>query len=266
MLKQLKWTMIGIASIAALVACSTSPTGRSQILLFSDAQLSQMSEQAFSSMKSEIKISDKQVQNEYVVCIADYITANVSTAVFSGEWEVVVFDDDQANAFAMPGGKIGVYTGLLKVATNQDQVAAVIGHEVGHVIAQHGNERMSRNSLLQTGSQVANAALATYEIENRAAIMQALGVGAQYFGVLPFSREHESEADLIGLNLMAQAGFRPHESVQLWRNMSAASGGKAPPEWASTHPSSGTRIAQLEAGMATANGIYKTVNVKPNCG
>ena len=246
-------------------ACSTSPTGRSQVLLFSDSQLTQMSEQAFNSMKSEIKISNKRVENNYVLCIANHITQQLPESVVSGDWEVVVFDDPQANAFAMPGGKIGVYTGLLNVASNQHQLAAVIGHEVGHVIAQHGNERMSRSALISAGAQATSAALDAYQIESKAAIMQAFGIGAQYLGILPFSREHESESDIIGLELMAKAGFDPRESVQLWLNMSAANEGKAPPEWASTHPSSETRIKQLNASMPSALALYQKASHKPDC-
>ncbi|GBL05589.1 M48 family metallopeptidase [Glaciecola sp. KUL10] len=265
MLSKIKHLTLGIFAFIILSACSTSPTGRSQILLFSDNQLSQMSEQTFNAMKSEIKISNKSIENNYVICIAKHITQQLPDSVFSGNWEVVVFDDPQANAFAMPGGKIGVYTGLLEVASNQHQVAAVIGHEVGHVIAQHGNERMSRSALISAGAQATSAALDAYNVENKATIMQAFGIGAQYLGILPFSREHESESDLIGLELMARAGFDPRESVQLWINMSAANEGKAPPEWASTHPSSETRIRQLNANMSSALSIYDEVSNKPTC-
>lgn len=265
MLSKFKHLAVFTGITLLITACATSPTGRSQLLLFSDTQLTQMSEQAFTSMKSEIKISNKRVENNYVLCIAEHITKQLPDSVFSGDWEVVVFDDPQANAFAMPGGKIGVYTGLLDVASNQHQVAAVIGHEVGHVIAQHGNERMSRSALISAGAQATSAALDAYEIENKATIMQAFGIGAQYLGILPFSREHESESDLIGLDLMAKAGFDPRESVQLWINMSAVNEGKAPPEWASTHPSSETRISQLNANMNSALKTYQAAETKPEC-
>lgn len=263
--KSLKSALLAFSIVVTLTACSTSPTGRKQILLFSNTQLAQMSSQAFSSMKADIKISNKATDNQYVKCIAERITSLVSKDVFSGEWEVVVFDDPQSNAFAMPGGKIGVYTGLLDVAQTQDQLAAVIGHEVGHVIAQHGNERMSRTAMISAGAQVTNAALENYQVENRGLIMQAFGVGAQFLGILPFSREHESESDLIGLLLMSQAGFDPKASVELWQNMAKVNQGKAPPEWASTHPSSQTRIRQLEANMQEALAIYEESSSKANC-
>ena len=151
---KLKFTASAVMAAAlTLTACATSPTGRNQVLLYSESQLAQMGDQAFTGMKEELKISNKAVQNSYVECVANAITAQVPASVFNGQWEVVVFDDEQVNAFALPGGKIGVYTGLLKVAENQHQLAAVIGHEVGHVIAEHGNERMSQSTLINVGSQ-----------------------------------------------------------------------------------------------------------------
>jgi predicted Zn-dependent protease len=173
-------------------------------------------------------------------------------------WEVVVFKDDNPNAFALPGGKMGVYTGMLKVAENQDQLAAVLGHEVGHVLAQHGNERISQQQL--TNVALAAAAGSGYL---DAASMQALGLGAQIGILLPYSRTHESEADVIGLDLMSEAGFDPRESVQLWKNMQKASDG-APPEFLSTHPSSSTRIDNLLGGMADALKIYNDAHAKGN--
>ena len=172
------------------------------------------------------------------------------------------FKDDDPNAFALPGGKMGVYTGMLKVAENQDQLAAVLGHEVGHVLAQHGNERMSQQQL--TNVALAAAAGSGYV---DSASMQALGLGAQIGILLPYSRSHESEADVIGLDLMAEAGFDPRESVQLWRNMGKAGGG-APPEFMSTHPAGNTRIDNLLSHMADALHTYNDARArgnKPQC-
>jgi predicted Zn-dependent protease len=223
-----------------------------------------MGQQAFASMKSEIRISSTRVSNRLVQCIADELLKHVDSSVYQGEWEVVVFDDDQVNAFALPGGKIGVYTGLLKVAKNQHQVAAVVGHEIGHVIAKHSNERMSNSALIGMGQQAVGQVLATNEVAQTPAIMQALGLGAQ-FSWLKYSRVHESEADDIGLSLMAKAGFVPSESVELWKNMAAASGGNNQPEFMSTHPAPSTRIANLQSQLGAAQKLYKAVNNKPNC-
>lgn len=263
-----RFIMVSSAALlsVALVACTTSPTGRSQLLLFPESQLSEMGVQAFAGMKSDIKISNKAVQNEYVQCIAKSITQHVSKDVFDGEWEVVVFDDAQVNAFALPGGKIGVYTGLLDVAVNQHQVAAVIGHEVGHVIAHHGNERVSQNAVIGTGQQIVNQVLQANEVSNSGLIMSGLGLTTQYAVALPFSRTHESEADEIGLDLMAKAGFDPKQSVELWKNMSKASGGESQAEFFSTHPSPTTRIEDLQSKMDAALVTYKSAVNRPKCG
>jgi len=221
-----------------ITGCATSPTGRSQLILLSDSELDQMGKQAFTNLKEETPVDSRITTNHYVQCVADAITREVG-----GTWEVVVFKDDAANAFALPGGRIGVYTGLLKVAKNQDQLATVIGHEVAHVQAHHANERVSQSLAVQEGINVIGA-IASPQSGAGQSMMGMLGVGAQYGILMPFSRIQESEADMLGLDLMARAGFDPRESIQLWKNM-AHSGGGQPPEFLSTHPSNSTRISDL---------------------
>lgn len=256
----------GLLLLVLLVgSCAESPTGRKTIKLYSKNALSEMGVQAFDGMKAEQKVSTKQVHNDYVNCVASYITKQVPKSVFGGNWELVVFEDDQVNAFALPGGKIGVYTGLLKVAKNQHQLAAVIGHEVGHVIAEHGNERMSSSSLIGIGMQAVNVALEANDIANSQMIMAGLGVGVQVGVQLPFSRTHETEADIIGLDLMARSGFDPRQSIELWKNMDAASGDKRQPEFLSTHPLPTTRIQDLAANMQNALTKFHSAKDKPNC-
>ena len=237
---------LSLPVVAALVltACATSPLGRQQFLFLPAAEMDQMGATAYNEMKEQQPTVTGTAESRYVECVAEAIVAVVDS---DQQWEVTVFEDDSANAFALPGGKIGVHTGLLKVADNQDQLAAVIGHEVGHVLAQHSNERMSIQYATQTGTQLV-AALAGGDSAEKQTLMGLLGVGAQYGVVLPFSRTQEAEADLIGLELMAQAGFDPRESVKLWQNMQAA-GGERPPEFMSTHPSSERRITELNARM-----------------
>ncbi len=251
--------------ILLTLSCAKSPTGRNQLKLFPSGQMNEMGKQAFDGIKEESKASKKTTQNSYVNCVAEHITAQVPKEVFSGTWEVVVFEDDQVNAFALPGGKIGVYSGLLKIAKNQHQLAAVIGHEVGHVIADHGNERMSSGTLINLGMQVTNNILNTNQVSSSKEIMSAIGLGLQVGVQLPFSRTHESEADLIGLDLMAKAGFNPQESVHLWQNMDKASDGKRPMEFMSTHPAPSTRITQLQENMPKAMATYVAVPKKPLC-
>lgn len=248
-----------------LVSCAKSPTGRNTIKLFSSQQLDQMGVQAFATLKSDAKIAKEPVQNNYVHCVADKIVSQVPRETFAGEWEVVVFEDEQINAFALPGGKIGIYTGILKVAENQHQLAAIIGHEVGHVIAEHGNERMSQSTLVGVGMEVTNQLLSSNQVAYNQEIMAAIGLGVQVGLQLPFSRTHESEADYIGLDLMAKAGFKPAESVKLWENMDKAAGGGRPMEFLSTHPSPTTRIKQLEQNMANAEVLYRLAPEKANC-
>ncbi len=262
--KSLKFCAL-LVGILLIQACATSPTGRSQIILYPDSELAEMGQQAFAGMKQEIKISNKRVSNAMVQCIANELLKYVDDSVFAGEWEVVVFEDDQVNAFALPGGKIGVYTGLLNVATNQHQVAAVVGHEIGHVIAKHGNERMSNTAMIGMGQQAVGQVLAANEVASTPLIMQGLGLGAQVGIALPFSRTHESEADEIGLNLMAKAGFEPTQAVQLWKNMEQLSGGNTQPEFLSTHPAPSTRIDDLNKNMAAANKLFNAAPSKANC-
>ncbi|WP_348767321.1 M48 family metallopeptidase [uncultured Salinisphaera sp.] len=251
---------IYVASLLLLlVACATSPTGRNQLKLFSEEKIAQMGIQSYQQMKQEEPIDTSTADNRYVKCVADAITR-----VTGGEWEVTVFKDDQVNAFALPGGKIGVYSGLLDVAKTDDQLAAVIGHEVGHVLADHGNERVSQQAATQGGLQVVSAFLGGSGGGGNQAVMSALGLGAQVGILLPFSRTQESEADTIGLELMARAGFDPRESVALWQNMAAA-GGEKPAEFMSTHPSNQHRINNLESHMNQAMQLYQQAPNKPNC-
>lgn len=172
----------------------------------------------------------------------------MSQSAHQGEWEVVVFYSAQVNAFALPGGKVGVYTGILNVTENQDKLAAIIGHEVGHVIEHHSNERLSAN-------KVSNVAVAAIDVENKGLWVAGLGLGVQYGLIMPYSRSHESEADIVGQDLMARSGFAPEASVQLWKNMSKLSK-DAPPEFISTHPSNETRIKQLNANLTVSQTYY----------
>lgn len=259
----MKKIVFALLTASLIAACAKSPTGRTQLKLFSSNQMDAMGVQAFDGMKQEQKIANKPVQNAYVQCVAKHVASQVPQSVFAGEWEVVVFDDEQVNAFALPGGKIGVYTGLLNVAKNQDQLAAVIGHEVGHVIAEHGNERMSIATAQTLTLQVVDAALKTNDVAHNQEIMAGLGLGAQIGVQLPFSRTHESEADIIGLELMAKAGFNPQQAVDLWHNMDAASGGQRPMEWLSTHPAPASRIEKLQEHMPVALSLRSSN--RPRC-
>jgi predicted Zn-dependent protease len=166
-------------------------------------------------------------------------------------WEFNVIESNQANAFALPGGKVAVYTGLLPIVENVDGLSAVMGHEIAHAIARHGAERMAHQKLTQLGTLAAGMALGDMDVQTQRMVMGALGAGAQYGLLMPFSRRHESEADYMGLIFLARACFDPREAPRLWERMGRA-GGQAPPEFMSTHPSSETRIRQFETWMPEA--------------
>lgn len=223
-----------------------------------------MGEAAFSQMQKDVPATESARVNQYVDCVAGALIKTVSGNPVA--WDVVVFDDPQVNAFALPGGRIGVYSGLLKVAETQDQLAAIIGHEIGHVQAAHANERMSTSAVSQIGMQVV-ASISGVQSQQRDLALAALGLGVQVGVLLPFSRTQEQEADLIGLDLMARSGFDPRESVTLWQNMERQSQ-QGPPEFLSTHPSSSSRIQSLQARMPAAISTYNSAvgrGRRPNC-
>ena len=233
-----------------LAGCQTSPiTGRSQLILLSDGQANQLGVEAYKDILKQSKVSKNKEMNRRVRTVGERIAAVSDDPGF--DWEFKVIEDDTPNAFALPGGKVGVHTGLFKVAKNDDQLAAVMAHEVAHALARHSAERMSRQILIQTGLGVA-AATSEAVAQNAQIVAQMATLGL----VLPFGRDQESEADEIGLTYMAQAGYDPREAITLWQNFEKL-GGDRPPEFLSTHPSPGTRIQRLQALMPEALEIYR---------
>lgn len=232
------------------------------MVLYSDADMARRGEETYRQMQAEIPVTENVRETQYVQCVANYVIAALEPEARDQTlWEVTVFDNEQANAFALPGGKIGVYNGLLNVAVNQHQLAAVMAHEVGHVLASHSNERASQSTLRNVG-------LATAQVLGVSdATLGALDLGTQLGLFLPFNRIQESEADGIGVLLMARAGFDPTQSITLWENMSA-NGGPRPPELLSTHPSPASRMAELNRLMGPAVALQKSANsrgLNPDC-
>jgi predicted Zn-dependent protease len=201
--------------------------------------------QQFESMRSQTMIETDWKKRGYITCVAEAIIAELEEPYASMEWEIEIFDNEAVNAFAMPGGKIGVFTGILTVAENQDQLGAVLGHEVAHVTERHSLERANREAGTQIGVRAGGAIL------GGGSIGDLVAMGAQYGLSLPYGRAQESEADTEGIVFSADAGFDPRESVKLWKNM-AASNNDAPPEFLSTHPSSSTRIDDLVGELPQA--------------
>jgi predicted Zn-dependent protease len=254
--------IILITAVFVIVSCATTPLGRKQLAFMPIEQMDEMGVQAFQTIKNETPVAPNSQVNSYVQCVTD---ALLNTLQDSEGWEIVVFEDEAVNAFALPGRKIGVYTGLLNVAENQHQLAAVIGHEIAHVLSNHGNERVSQQMLMQTGMELAQIIFTNPESQTAQIALGALGLGAQFGVILPFSRKHESEADELGLQIMARAGFQPQEAVNLWVNMGKGSEGAAPPEFMSTHPSHETRINDLQSQMYYAQQLYQQAAYYPNC-
>lgn len=246
-----------------LAACAVSPLGHHQLHLFSSQELAQMGVASYQKIKEKTPVDSTPSVNHFVQCVAHAITNEAG----GGPWVVTVFNSKQVNAFAIPGGKIGVYTGLLKVVKNQAQLAAVLGHETGHVLAHHMNARMSTQLLTGSVLQVASSIVGGGATGQAA--MAALGLGAQVGVLLPYSRSQESEADAIGLKLMAKAGFDPHQAVNLWQNMQQLNNGKQPPELLSTHPADSHRIADLRKRMPAAEQLFQQARAAgrhPHCG
>ncbi len=244
------------------VTCTTSPLDRRQVVLYSDQDMARQGEQAYREMQAQLPISSNQNEISFVQCVADHVVAALSEQQRANlNWEVTVFDQDQANAFALPGGKIGVYNGLLDVAVNQHQLAAVMAHEVGHVLANHSNERASQSTLRNVGIAAARILGASDTA------VEVLDQGTQLGIFLPFNRTQESEADVIGVMMMAEAGFDPEQSILLWENMNEV-GGARPPEFLSTHPSPESRIAELQRMMPSANNLMQAARAQgrnPDC-
>lgn len=239
---------MAIAAIVSACATTTSPTGRTQYVgAVSQEQLNQLGEQAFLQAKSQKPLSRDGHRNAYVGCVVDAIVRQLPPQWRQLRWEEVLFADPETNAWALPGGKVGVYDGIFKAAKNQDQLAAVIAHEIGHVVSRHHDERITRQAIasgvLQVGGAVAGA---RYGEGIGNAVTQGGGIFAQAGFLLPNSRVQELEADVVGQQLMAKAGFDPRGAVALWQNMAAA-GGARPPQWLSTHPDPSSRLRELQA-------------------
>jgi len=268
----MKHWILAAATAALLAACATttSPTGRKQFMAYSDSELNQMGTQAFAEMKSKQQVmASNAQQSAYVQCVVRALVQQLPGEWRDLPWETAVFVDDTPNAFALPGGKVGVNTGMFKVAKNQDQLAAVIGHEIGHVYARHTNERVSRQAATSGALAVVGAvAGARYGQGASELVTQGGGTLAQLGLLLPFSRTQESESDTIGQRLMAQAGFDPAQAVDLWQNMISASAGRNP-EWLSTHPDPQNRIAALQAEAPKLQPVYqaaRSAGRTPQCG
>lgn len=242
-------------------------TGRSQLIDSSPQQEAAMGLQAYRQILSESDVVAKgpvaeQIRDmaQRLIAVGPKVEADLakargvapSIAWDAFDWDVSLIQSDQANAFCLPGGKIAIYTGILPIAQNEDALAAIMGHEIAHALLRHSAERMAQQKLVQLGSLATGMAVSDMDPQQQRAVMAVMGAGAQYGVLLPFSRDHESEADVVGLMLAAAACYDPREAIGLWERMGQASGGQAPPEFMSTHPSGPTRISHLQQLMPQA--------------
>ncbi len=263
-MKTIKLILIGCIALL-IVSCTTTPVSKKQAFIITSAdQENKMGVQAF----QEILQKETPSTNEQLIRIVERVGKRVLEAsnklvkdpAFKNlQWEFRVIESKQLNAFALPGGKVAVYTGILPVCANEAGLAAVMGHEIAHVIARHGGQRMTQQSLVQAGLAAAAISLSGSPYHN--SIMAALGVGANVGVILPFGRGNESEADEIGMAFMAEAGYDPREAERFWKRMQSMKQGKAPPELLSTHPSDQTRIADIRKLLPKSMSVY---NRNPN--
>lgn len=249
-----------------LAGCSSVPiTGRKQMLLVSDQEVLSSSLTQYNSYMQTATRSSNATQSAMVTRVGKKIAAateqylrqnGLSSQLSEFAWEFNLVKDDQVNAFCMPGGKIVVYEGLMKIVSSDDELAVVIGHEVAHAVAKHSNERMSQEILAQYGAKILSSTLAQKSAATQQLAGQIYGLGAQYGAILPFSRKHESEADYMGLIFMAMAGYNPEVAITFWQKMSAG-GGTSVPEFMSTHPSDSRRISDIQKELPAIKAQYK---------
>jgi predicted Zn-dependent protease len=261
------------AAIVALgfAGCSQNAiTGKNQLTLYSEADIQSMAAQQYRQFLSENKVVStsaskdaemvRRIGQRLTTAINNYYSQKGLSAELAGyQWEYNLVNSNEVNAWCMPGGKIVVYTGLLPITQNEAALAVVMGHEIAHALAKHGNERMSRASLAELGGQALSVALANKSPVAQNIFMSAYGVGTNVGVMLPFGRSQELEADKFGLIFSAMAGYNPQEAIPLWERMEKAGGGNKPPEFLSTHPSEGRRIEKLKQLMPEALTYYKPV-------
>ncbi len=268
----MKSLLLAVVIATAIGGCATttSPTGRTQYVgAISQEQLNRLGAQAFAEAKAKTPQSTDARQTGYVRCVVNALVHELPAQWQATGWETAVFVDKEPNAFALPGGKVGVNTGIFTVARNQDQLATVIAHEIGHVVSRHHEERLTRQAGAQGVLQLVGALLGSRYGQGAAnAAVQGGGILAQTGFLLPGSRAQESEADVVGQQLMARAGFDPREAVNLWQNMITA-GGNRQPEWLSTHPDPQSRLGELRgraAGLVPTYEQARAAGRKPRCG
>lgn len=260
--------LIGLAMIGFMMVkgCQRGPFGRQQVVAMNPQQEQNLGFQAYQEVLAKSRVLTKGPQVDFVMGVVERLVKatqrpefldQIGVAAQKLDWQVNVVVSPEKNAFCLPGGKIVVYTGILELTGNSDaMLATVLGHEISHALAHHGAERMAQEQMVEVGLGAANGSLGDMDPNQRQHVLSVLNAGAK-FGILGYSRKHESEADHMGLLLMAAAGYDPRESVKFWERMTKESGGKSPPEFTSTHPSHETRVHDLQGWMPAAMQLYQ---------
>jgi predicted Zn-dependent protease len=256
--------LLGLGFTCLVAACATAPyTGRRQLLFSSEGSETRMGYQAFDQIKRQYKISRDPETNALVSRVGRRVADAAQRPDY--RWEFLVFEGKEANAFCLPGGKVGIFTGLLKYAQDEAGMATVISHEVAHALARHAGERLSQSTLAQAGGLGLGLALGGVGSTASSAIMQGYGLGTQLGILLPYSRTQESEADHVGLILMAKAGYDPAQALEFWKRMMLKDKkGAKLPEFMSTHPNDASRLKELEAFLPEARKYYIPAHVAPS--
>ncbi|MDG5491428.1 M48 family metallopeptidase [Psychroserpens sp. SPM9] len=265
----IKNKIVAISALALFLSCATNPfTGKKTLALVPNSQLFPTAFAQYDQFLTENNVVTgtadsemiKRVGQRIAVAAERWLNANGHQGYLDDyKWEYNLVNDKTVNAWCMPGGKIVFYTGILPIAQNETGIAAIMGHEVAHALANHGQQRMSAGMLQQLGAVAGNVAIK--DEQTRGIFNQAYGIGSNVGVMLPFSRSHETQSDEIGLYLMAIAGYNPDEAAELWKRMKANSGGEAPPEFLSTHPSNDTRISNLQQWAPKAKAEAKKFGI-----
>lgn len=268
MKNSIKSKLVVLCSLLLLLSGCTQVeiTGRKQFNLVPDSLMNSMSFQSYSEFISQSKLSNDFSKTQMVKRVGGRIQRaverycaenNISEKLDGYDWEFNLIEDDSMNAWAMPGGKVVVYTGLLKITQNEAGLATVMGHEIAHAFAKHGAERMTQGLLVDFGGMALSKALTNRPAQTQNLFKQSYGIGTHLGVLLPYSRTHENEADHLGLIFMAMAGYNPQEAVSFWQRMVAAKHGDQPPEFLSTHPADSTRIRNIQRLIPEAMQYYR---------
>lgn len=267
--------LIGVITIGIFMArgCEEGPFGRRQLVGMGIQDEMRLGAQAFDQVLQESDVVEDPAVKNAVKRVANNLIAASRNKTFQDavkvplrefEWELSVVESPQVNAFCLPGGKIVVYTGILPVSRTEAGLSVVMGHEIAHALARHGSERMAQQKLINIGQMAAAGSIADMDPAMQQKVMMAFGLGAKFGFQLPFSRDHESEADRLGLYMMAIAGYDPGEAPKFWVRMSEATKGGQPPEFMSTHPSHETRVSDLQTWQTDVRSFYDASRKQPD--